>query len=425
MPDLDAAVVEAPEVEAVETPEVETEPIETPEAIDGEEPVEGDDNEEPAEEDPDAEKDPVAADGRKMPDSLKKALAAVKATNPEAAKELRGLYFSNQEYRNSFPTAAEAANAKNLIEEIGGPEGVQEIAAEREEWGTIDKQFAEGSGDFVKTIAESNPEAFVKIAPHAINEWAARAPEQYAYFAQSLTVNMLKNAGIPEKLERAYRDASDNPALQATIAETYNSIVDMHDKAQQFAQKRPDPREEKLNQDRQQFEQQRRGSFEEGVAKQAETYLTEKMKPEVDRILAGRKIDAEAASTIQNLVTQEVQRRLAEIPGFADKLEAFYRTGDSAKSIEYIKAQYNRILPEATKKVVAPLYRNIQATPAAKPKVAANGAPAARTEVTLRDMPNWNDIDMVRTQQEYGDPTAAVMSGKAILKSGKRASGWM
>jgi len=426
MSELDGAVLETPEVEAPaestditeveETPDVEAEPEADSEPAEGEEPeVEGE------------EAEPVAADGRRMPDSLKKGLAALKAVAPEAAKELRGIYFANQEYRNAFPTVADATRAKTLIEEIGGPEGVQQIAQEREEWGTLDKQYAEGSGDFVKSIAESNPDAFVKIAPHAINEWASRAPEQYQYFAQSLTVNMLKNAGIPDQLASAYNAASDNPQLQAQIAGVYNAIVDMHEKSQQFATKQQsvDPERQKLTQEKQQFEMQRRATFEEGVAKQAESYLTDKMKPEVDRILAGRKIDAEAEQTIQALVTQEVQKRLGEIPGFADKLEAFYRTGDSQKSIDYIKAQYNRILPEATKKVVAPLYRNIQATPAPKPKAAVSSAQPSRSEVTLKDMPSWDQVDMQKTQQEFGmDPTAALIMGKAILKSGKRASGW-
>jgi hypothetical protein len=417
--ELETPAIEAPAVETPETPEVETETPETPEAEPTAEPVEGEETPE-SEEETEEGNEQVGADGRRMPDSLKKALAAVKATSPEAAKELRGIYFANQEYRAAFPTAADATAAKSIIDEIGGPEGVQEIAAEREEWGNIDKQYAEGKPEFVTGIAESNPDAFVKMAPHVINEWAKRASDQYAYFAQSLTVNMLKNAGIPDQLSKAYEAAAGNPQLQAQIAGVYNSIVDMHEKAQQFAQRRPDPREAQLTQREQQFEQQRRASFEEGVANQAETYLTEKMKPEVERILGGRKIDDEARSTIQSLVTQEVQRRLAEIPGFEQKLEAFYRTGDAAKSAQYVKAQYDRILPEATKKVVAPLYRNIQAAaPVKKAAVAApNGAPV-RGEVTLREMPEWKDIDFTKCT------TADVASGWAILKSGKKASGWM
>jgi hypothetical protein len=377
------------------------------------------------------EQEPVSPDGRKMPDSLKKGLAALKAVAPDAAKELKGIYFANQEYRNAFPTVADATAAKTLIEEIGGPEGVQQIQSEREEWGTLDKQYAEGSKDFVTSIAESNPDAFLKTAPLVINEFAARAPEQYGFYKDSVSVNhFMAQPGVKDGIENLYKlhgQLAEAPWAQAAIASVINGVVGMQERAQQFSSKQQsvDPARQKLEQDKQTFEQQRRASFEEGVAKQAESYLTEKMKPEVERILAGRKIDAEAEQTIQSLVTQEVQKRLGEIPGFADKLEAFYRTGDSQKSIDYIKAQYKRLLPEATKKVVAPLYRNIQATAQVRPKPVSSGTQPVRSEVTLKEMPSWDQIDMEKTRQEYGDPTVAVMSGKAILKSGKKASGWI
>jgi hypothetical protein len=124
------------------------------------------------EEDPNAP--PPVADGRKMPDALKKAIAGIKATNPEAAKAIKGLYWSDQEYRAAFPKPADAVAAKTLIDEIGGQEGIQTITAEREEWSQIDRDFAEGKPEFVKGLAEGNPDAFLKTAPHVINEFATR-----------------------------------------------------------------------------------------------------------------------------------------------------------------------------------------------------------------------------------------------------------
>ena len=416
----DEAAVETPEVEAPETAELETPETEAAEVPEAEaaaevEPAEGEETEEQEEVEGQTAANP---DGRKMPDSLKKALAAVKATSPEAAKELRGIYFANQEYRTIFPTVADATTAKTLIDEIGGPEGVQEIAAEREEWGNIDRQYSEGSPEFIKGIAESNPEAFVKIAPHAINEWATRAPEQYAYFAQSLTVNMLKNAGIPEKLESAY-NAAETPQLKAAIADVYNKIVDMHEKAQNFAQRRPDPEREKFQQEKQAFEQQRRADFESGVASRAESYLLESMVPAMKVVIGNRTVDPAAMPAYQKLVKEEVERWMAEIPDFEKKLEAHYRAGDAKKSFEYIKGHYDRILPEAAK-VIAPLLRNINPAPAPKkPGAAKPGAQPVRGEVTLKEMPEWRDIDFTKCT------TADVASGWAILKSGKKASGWL
>src|SRR6185437_13215276 len=119
MPELEEAVIESPEVEAQETPEVEAETVETPEVAEDEPAVEGEATEDT--EETEEGKEQVGADGRRMPDGLKKAFSALKATNPEAAKELKGVYFANQEYRNAFPTVADATAAKNIIEEIGGP----------------------------------------------------------------------------------------------------------------------------------------------------------------------------------------------------------------------------------------------------------------------------------------------------------------
>ena len=420
---LDApAEVEAPSdegsVEEVEQPEGEVSDLgESEGEEESAEGEEGAETEEPAEE--------VAPDGRKMPDGLKKAIASLKATSPEQAKAIKGLYYSEQAYREVFAKPEEAIAAKSLIDEVGGAEGIQEIAAERQEWNEIDAAFAEGKKDFVTGLAESNPDAFLKTAPHVINEFAQRAPEQYQYYANNVAVNTLAAAGVSlENLATAYQRYGDGTGketpAQSIIAEIHGALNGIKGKATEFEQKRNavDPREQQLKQRETDFEHKRRADFEGRVANSAESYLKDKMQPEIDRVVAGRKIDPDAMKGYQKMVNDEVMRRLGEIPGFADKLEAQYRTGDESKSVEYIKAQYNRILPDAAK-VIAPFLKNIApGKPGAKP--AANGTPhtVSAGEITLKDMPDWDKFDQNKTT------VADVMQGFGILKNGKRASGW-
>lgn len=381
--------------------------------------------EDEADESETGEEEPVegkpAADGRKMPDALKKAIAGIKATSPEAAKQIKGLYYSDQEYRAAFPKPEDAIAAKNLIEEIGGQDGIQEIAAEREEWRKIDSDFSEGKPEFVKSLAEGNPEAFLKTAPHVINEFATRAPEQYAYYANRLTLNTMASAGLSlQNLHGAYeRYKESNPEAAGIIAEVYNAMHDMNSKAAQFEQKRTDPREEQLKQREQEFETKRRADFETGVADQAERFLGEKMKPEIDRIIGNRKVDPDAMKGYQEMVKAKVGEMLAAIPGIEDKLETYYRTGDAQKSVAYIQSQYNRLLPQAAK-VIEPFLRNIAAAPV-KPQPQGSGRAAASSEpgtVVLKEMPNWDQIDFSKCS------TADVMEGRAVLKNGKKATGW-
>ena len=421
------AVLETPA--GLETPAEETavEEVEQPEgeATELGEETEGEEGtEEAAEEEADEEgTQEVIPDGRKMPDGLKKAIASLKATSPEAAKQIKGLYYSEQAYREVFAKPEEAVAAKTLIEEIGGTEGIQQIQAERQEWNEIDQAYAEGKKEFVTSLAESSPEAFLKTAPHVINEFASRAPEQYQYYANNVAYNtVLAEPGVQaglQALSQLHAQLTEAPWAQQAIASVVNGIVGLKEKAAQFEQKRSsvDPEREKLQQEKSQFEQQRRGDFEGRVATNAENYLKEKMQPEIDRVIAGRKIDPEAMKGYQKMVNDEVARRLGDIPGFADKLEAHYRTGDQKKAEEYIQAQYNRILPEAAK-VIAPFLRNIAP---GKPKPgtpAAVGKTPSAGEVVLKEMPDNSAFDWSKTT------VADVIQGHGILKNGKRASGW-
>lgn len=378
------------------------------------------------------DKEQVTADGRKMPDSLKKAIAALKPTSPEAAKEIKGLFFSNQEYRQVFPKPADAIAAKTLIDEVGGQEGIQAIHAEREEWAGIDKGFAEGSPEFVKAIADNNPEGFNKTAISVMNEFASRAPEQYGYYANKVALNtVLQQPGVESGLQvlaKLHEQLGEAPWAQQAIANVVNGIVGLKDKALQFEQKRVDPREEQLKQKETAFETRRRADFEGGIAEKAETYLKEKMQPEIDRIVGNRKVSAATMDDYRQKVQAEVQRRLAALPGFETQLETFYRTGDAKKSAEYIQAQYNRILPEAAK-VIDPYVRDIRPSSAPvgdKPATRDNGGQQRSTsagEVTLKEMPDWDQLDPNWRSQP--NATSEMMQGRAVLKNGKKATGWV
>lgn len=432
---LDApAEVEAPseetmEVEQPDTGEVTDIAEAEPETEETAEEAEGTETEEDAKDD----KAEVGPDGRTMRDSVKKGLKALGKIDPIVAKELKGIYWAEQEYRAAFPMPAEAVAARQWLTEIGGEDGIKEIAAEREEWNEIDKAFGEGSKDFVTSLAESSPEGFLKTAPHVINEFAARAPEQYQYYANNVAVNTLAAAGVSlENLSTAYNRYGDGTGketpAQAIIAEIHGALSGLKSKATEFEQKRNsvDPERQKLQQDKSNFEMERRATFENGVAEKAESYLKEKMQPELDRVIAGRKIDPDAMKGYQKMVNDEVMRRLGEVPGFADKLEAHYRTGDAKKSVEYIQAQYNRILPEAAK-VIAPFLRNIAPgkTQAAKTTTNGNGTvrPASPGEITLKEMPSWDQLDP--NWRNTPEATAELMQGRAVLRNGKRASGWV
>lgn len=414
---LDEPVAE--ETETLEETSAE-EPAEEPAEDPSGEEAEGEDEEKETKPEETAERD-----GRRMPDNIRKAIAAAKDI-PGAAGALRDLYFSNNDYRAVFPKPEDAVAARSLIDEVGGPEGIKEIQSEREEWEAIDKGFAEGSPEFVKQIAESNPESFGKVAVNVINEFAARHQDQYKAYADTVAANtVLSIPGLQDgliELSRLHEQLAEHPQYQQAIKNVVNGIVGLRDSSQQLQQKKVDPREQQLKERETAFEERRRADFEDGVATEARNHLNASLKSEIDKVLNGRKVDDDAYGNIQAMVEREIEKRLGEVPGFESQLEAQYRTGNRERSVTYIKSQYDRITPEAVKKIVGPLYRNVSApVQRVTPRVSAK--PGERTvapgSVVLREMPGRDEIDWSKTTMPD------VMSGKAVLTNGKRATGWM
>jgi hypothetical protein len=366
-----------------------------------------------------------AQDGRKMPDAVKKAFANLKSSNPEAAKTLRATWFQNQDYKAVFPTPADAVALKDKFEMLGGEEGIAAIESERQEWQGIEKQVEEGK---IADILAEQPEILAKNAVGMVNKWAEKAPEQYAYYANKLTYNKMGGDGTLRTLSSIHGLLADNPQAQQAIAEMHDHLFDMREKSAQFEQKRVDPREEQLRQERESFEEQRRADFEGQVYNDAQSYL----KPEIDKaigaILNGRQVSAETMELLREKVNGNIEKMIEQTPGLAARVDALYSTGDRAKSLDFIKQQYNRILTSGkAADIIKPFLRDINPTPATKqngqqqkPQQQRQAAqPNEGGKIHMNGKwPNHADVDWSKTSM------ADYASGKAVLRSGKTATGW-
>lgn len=420
----DLGEMEQPEVD--DAPEDEGEE-ESTEQVDGEESEgeeESEEDSEPEEEEKPAE---VVQTGRNMPDALKKGLAALKGSNPEAAKLIRAQFFQNQDYKALFPTPAEAAALKTQFEDIGGLEGIKQIEEERQEWAAIDAAVAEGKA---ADLLKDDPELLTKNAVGVVNEWAKTAPEQYGYYQNLVTANKIESLGLQSGLSSAYDYITntdpanlDPKALAAHIANLHDKIVDVREQAMKYEQKRTDPREEALKQKESAFEEKRRADFESSVATEALSYRDKVIDKAIEGLLNGRKADDAQMKHYRKLVSEEVGERLAKIPGFEAQLEAQYRTGNRAEAVSWLNKQFDRIINGGkAADVISPLLRNIN--PQKTAVKSAGGKSASKTSndpgsVVLNDWPDHDTIDWSRTT------SADVAQGKAILLNGKRASGWV
>lgn len=428
--ELDATALgeEAEGTEDYAEGEESSEPVEgeeSAEPVEGEEPEGEEESEEDDEPEVEQEK-PVdkVQDGRNMPDSLKKGIALLKGSNKEAADMVRAQFFQNRDYRDAVGTPQEAVALKAAYEQIGGVEGLAAMEAEREEWNQVDLALGEGKA---ADLLADKPELLVKNAIPIINAFADKAPEQYAHYTDKLTYTKMGGDSTLRTLNALHGILADNPQAQSAVASLHDHLYDMREKAQEFEQKRVDPREEQLKQRETQFEEQRRADFEGTVYNDAQSFL----KPEIDRVISselnGRKVSDATMEIFREKITAEIEKRLAQVPGFERNLDSHYRTGDRGKSLNYIKSQYQSILGVGKAgDVIKPYLRDINPQKAPAVKTASDKTTAARSQAPADPgkinmngrWPNHSDVDWGKTT------TKDYASGTAVLKSGKIASGY-
>lgn len=368
------------------------------------------------------------ADGRAMPDDIKKSLKALQAVNPTAAGKLRDTFFEAKAFRDVFPTTAEAVKAKEFVDLVGGDDGFKGLQESLEQWSGLHQSFEQNPGDFAKALSQANPEAFAAMVPKALNEWAAGNPSAYSYFSNSVALNTMTQMGLtPQNLQTLYAQVGDNPAAQQILRDVYGMVTGLQGKAQQFQQEQAqkNPEQQKFEKQKQEWEQQRQSEFETGVNGQADSYVVEKSQPLIDQYLGGQVVTEEMRALIAEKVKAELGDRLAKIPGFGAQIDRMYKARDAAQVLPYVQRNVDKILQPAVKAVVERLYRNV--APAKGGKTA--GAPGTKAQpgsqvqaqrstgvIELRAAPDWSRVDRSKT------PDTDFLMGRAVLKDGRRVT---
>jgi hypothetical protein len=200
-------------------------------------------------------------DGRKIDDATKKALAALKKVNPEAAKRTAEAYFKHQAYQKVFPTVHEARGAKATIEALGGQEGIQNLQTKVSDYEREIDLFAEGSPELVENLWKADPKGVELSTTAAFELIAKNDGDMFDRVLAGPMVARLEKAGLYNALGKMseYIKAGDGD-------NAYKLLQDMSkffDNAKSLSQKqlelkeRVDPERQKFDQERKEFEQQK------------------------------------------------------------------------------------------------------------------------------------------------------------------------
>lgn len=374
---------------------------------------------------------PVITDANgqlKLSEKARVELDRIKAENPKLAREMRAALFDRQTLLAKVPGGVKEALATiEAYEAEGGSEAVQAVRAENKLWQDLDADFQAGKPEFVRDIATGNPEAFIKIAPTVMTEFAQRAPENFTHEVSKVFASDMANADIPLNLKLLRREIEDpaNPgkvkAGMGPIADIYNALQAYADRITGYAKNAPKTEAaakpaatttETASDNSLTVEQ---FAWERAKVKDSIT------KTEFEKNAGTRKLSEEKISTIQELYENALDRMVKSIPGHTAKVDRFLAAKDKAGYRKHMEAAIRSKAPEA----MAAAFRKagVGAKPGPAPKPApAKAAPGVKTApatgfVRVATKPNHNEVNWTATARIPGKQGG---DGKFIMRDGSK-----
>jgi hypothetical protein len=425
VPELDLDAIETD----VETPEVVDEPeVEETDELDATDETEG---EEPAGEE-------TPADGRKLPDAVRKALRAFRDSSPEnaaIAQQLSKDFSRFEAFRQVFPDvkSAQAAQATiQTIEGLGGVAGVQQFKAEIEE---VDEMLAAGDVAAVDKLAEVAGEGFDKIAVGMIDKLETTNPAAYAAAIRPHLVKAIAGTGLSgafdgviqalqmskeEGATAAFKDKYEKQALKG-LANIHQFLSELGKPVEQSATT-PDPNAAKLTAREQAVAAAEAQAFNTTVSNQASPAMNASLKKALTPYVA--KLSREQRADLTQGVYDEIAKLVNADKDYQQQKDSLFKAKkkDAAKIAQLMSNKFDSVVAQATKSVYSRRHGKgtpaVKAavkpgTPGAKAVVPAKGAGSLASPILVKEKPAYNDVDWGRTDEKM------TMHGIRVLKTGK------
>jgi hypothetical protein len=369
----------------------------------------------------------VREDGRLIPKWMKE----LQQTNPEAYKKAKTDLFELQGRRSIHPTAQAAREEHDLVQSLGGKEGVAKLRENDRFYSEAANQFLKGDPAFVKDLWEEDKIAAALHVQPMLDAFKQNDFEGYRTTIGRMQKQELDAVGFGPALRNLIdavekkdfesalnilvkgRDAQGNPS---NFVSWYNSIHDIASKAE-------DPRVKSLLAERAKARDTEAQTEQQNFLK---SYRTEALNTVLDdagkvfdQYFKGRKLDPEDRLDLLKDAVKLVNSKMEADKAFMEDRDGHLKLRDSHSALQLTKARFARELPEAVKRI-ARRYGMTSGTPGngnqqrQQQQPAGGGRQPDAGYVAVTARPSPEDIDRSRTTNEM------IFAKKAILKDGRK-----
>lgn len=350
--------------------------------------------------------DQTQLDGRRGPADVRGAVKAAAEALPEQAatiKKLGDAYFRADAYAKVFPKVEEAAAAKQLIDGVGGLDGITQIQTRIQGYDAQDAALKAGDPASLDAAFKDFPEGMATLAPHYIDRLEKSNPEAYAAAIAPHAIGLLERAGVLGHIQTMA--AETDPARKAALADQLSIWMNKQGENVKNLRQTPssNPMEGKLKEQQTALEQQQEQFF----SKQVDTSVNASAAPELNKV-----VDAYAKTYKLNDIQKQrfgaslAQRVIAEMKNddtFRKQDDLRKASKDVDRVASFRTSEFQRRLDDAAFKEAQELYGATQkpagGTGEVKPNT-AKSAPGGGPLLVSRAM-TPADLDMSKDPNQY------------------------
>jgi hypothetical protein len=344
--------------------------------------------------------------------AVEKALAKMRATDPEGAKLVRKEFFkarqAAEQFRQFFPTPQEAQQASELVDRIGGQKGFERAKVELDSYARELDQMAKGDPKAIEDLARDFPKGLAKLVPHALDK--LRTIDEAAY-GRTLSRHMagaMAEKGFTRTVERLQELIADGKVQPAF--DTAKKLLDWIREVEQFGKAAPaEARGEEMSEVERraaEVDQKENNLFTAGVASDVTTTMNSLIAKQLNPILKGKNLSLAQRQSLASGIYSRIASTLQRNEAYQERLRALLDERDRNGAKRYVGSQVARLVKKATDAEWAA--RGFTGIKSKKTAAAGNGTGAGAAIMGKKPAANQIDWSKDRSKMRY-------MTGEATL----------
>ena len=298
-----------------------------------------------------------AGKGKKL--DVQKALDKLKKTDKVLAEVLRKEHFSNVDFKKAFASPTEAQAAADLLELVGGEEGVSTLQQKADDFAAELNMVAEGNPQILDDIVRDSPDGFKKLINAGLEKLRLLDQAFYERATAKPLANALREKGVVNTLEMIKQMAVAGKGQE--VFDLCTKLLNWCGAVEDFASKAAAPQvtetDTAAKATLQKAEKIARQSYLREVGQSSNRVTSTVIKKHLDPLIRdaikrGVKLSAEQRQDVAGGIYTEIAQSLKANTSYQRQMEAYYAKNADPDDIgNYVRSKVEQLAEAAAKKV--------------------------------------------------------------------------